>query len=406
MVWRGLTFPKCFSPRRCKKCISGWKMRSAAPTLDGQIAGKPLALESLTPADLLKRRDQRRQMLAIQTGCYTLSAIVLLAYSTSGAIPTIIPSTYFLCGLMLNGVFLVLSESHFNDRFEDHYLTPFHLTSAIVLQFAFLLVAPEIGYSFLSALFLIFGFGALRMKSRHIIVAWALTTIGLAAFFLLTDVPIGMPAGAFMERVATMLVFVIIIGQCAFVGHYGSSLRKKTYQTSVELKEAYKKIEELSELDDLTGAFNRRSIMRTLNDEIVRAQRGNIPLAIAMLDLDWFKRINDSFGHPTGDEVLRSFAINIYANTRSVDKLGRYGGEEFLLLLPATDHEAAVHNLDRLREIIAGVDWSAIAADMSVTMSAGVATLTADDTADSLLARANSFLYAAKERGRNRVAGA
>jgi diguanylate cyclase len=381
-------------------------MRSAAPTLDGQNAGKTLALETLSPAELIKRRDHRRQMLAIQTGCYTLGAITLLAYSGAGTIPTIIPSVYFLCGLMLTAIFFVLSESHFNDRFEDHYLTLFHLTCNIVLQFSFLLIAPEIGYSFLSVLVLVFGFGSLRMTSRQITVAWALTTMGLAAFFLLTNIPIGLPAGGFMERFAAMLVFVFTIGQCTFVGYYGSSLRKKAYKTTIELKHAYKRIEELSELDDLTGTFNRRCIMRMLNDEIVRAQRGKTPLTIAMLDLDWFKRINDTYGHPMGDDVLQTFAFTVCANTRNTDRFGRYGGEEFLLLLPGTSPEAAVHSLDRLREIIADLEWSAFAAGMSVTMSAGVATLLPDETPESLLARADSFLYAAKERGRNQVASA
>ena len=381
-------------------------MRSAAPTLDEQNAGKTLALESRPPADLLKRRDQRRRMFAFQAGFYVVGAIILLAFSSAGTISIIIPSTYFLSGLMLTGVFFILSESHFNDRFEDHYLSSFQLAGNIVLQFAFVLIAPEIGYSFLSVLFLIFGFGALRMTSREIIVAWVLTTICLTAFFLLTSVPIGMPAGATTERLAAMLVFVIGIGECTFVGHYGSLLRKKAYQASVELKDAYKRIEELSELDDLTGAFNRRHIMAMLNDEIVRAQRGKTPLTIAMLDLDWFKRINDTYGHPAGDEVLRTFAIAICANTRRLDSFGRYGGEEFLLLLPDTPHEAGVRSLNRLREIIAGLDWSAFPAGMSVTMSAGVTALTPDDTPNSLLARADSFLYAAKQRGRNQIASA
>lgn len=375
--------------------------------LTGQRSDGTLALEKGLTADLLKRRiGQRRQLLAIQAGSYTLGASVLLIYSYAGAISIIIPSTYFVCGLTLTGFFVVLSETHVNDRFEDHYLTLFQIACNVALQFGFLLVAPQIGYSFLSVLFLIFGFGALRMTSHQATVAWILTTIGLAAIFLLTSTPIGMPAGAYMERVAAMLVFVLTIGQCAFVGLHGSAMRKILYKRSVELKDAYKRIEELAELDELTGSFNRRCIMRMLDDEIIRAQRGKTPFTIALIDLDWFKRINDSYGHPTGDEVLRTFAITIFANIRSIDRFGRYGGEEFLLLLPDTPHDAGVRSMDRLREIIAGLDWSAFEAGMSVTISAGVATLAPDETSDALLARADLGLYAAKERGRNRIAGA
>ncbi len=201
-----------------------------------------------------------------------------------------------------------------------------------------------------------------------------------------------------------MLSFVITIGQCAFVGLYGSSLRTMLYNRSVELRSAYKRIEELAELDELTGSFNRRCIMRMLEDEIARAHRSKAPCSVALIDLDWFKRINDAHGHPTGDEVLRTFAITTFANIRNIDKFGRYGGEEFLLLLPDTPNDAAARSLDRLRAIIAELDWSALSAGMAVTISAGVATLAPDETPDALLARADSALYSAKGRGRNRVA--
>src|SRR5205823_13990655 len=124
------------------------------------------------------------------------------------------------------------------------------------------------------------------------------------------------------------------------------------------------------ELDELTGTFNRRCIMRMLDDEIARAQRSKTPCSVVLIDLDLFKRINDADGHPTGDEVLRTFAITTFANIRNIDKFGRYGGEEFLLLLPDTSNAAAMRSLERLRAIIAELDWSALSAGMTVTISA------------------------------------
>jgi diguanylate cyclase (GGDEF)-like protein len=181
-------------------------------------------------------------------------------------------------------------------------------------------------------------------------------------------------------------------------------LRKALYHRSFELKAAYQRIEELAELDELTGSYNRRCIMRMLNDEISRAQRINTPCSIALIDLDWFKRINDAYGHPTGDEVLRTFAITVFANIRNIDRFGRYGGEEFLLVLPDTENDAATRMLDRLRAIISELDWSAFSPGMQVTISAGVATLRHNETEDTFLARADGALYAAKARGRNRIA--
>ena len=382
-------------------------MTGVASTLLSQDTDARHSLVAGLTLDVLQRRiSQRRQMLAVQAASYSLGTLVLLIYSYSGKVPVIIPSAYFLCGLTLTGFFAVLSETHVNDRFEDHYLTIYQVAGNVALQLGFLLLAPEIGYAFLSVLFLIFGFGALRMTSEQAIIAWALTALGLAPIFLLTDLPIEMPVATYIERVAAMLGFVITIGQCAFVGLYGSSMRKMLYDRSFKLKEAYKRIEELAEVDDLTGSFNRRCIMRMLNEEIARASRNGSPCSIALIDLDWFKRINDAHGHPTGDEVLRTFAITMFANIRSADRFGRYGGEEFLLVLPDMDTDRAVCALDRLRAIIADLDWSAFSPGMKVTISAGVATLNPNETSDTFLARADNALYAAKARGRNRIAGA
>jgi diguanylate cyclase len=244
------------------------------------------------------------------------------------------------------------------------------------------------------------------MTSRQATVAWTLTAMGLAPIFLLTSMPIGMPVGTHTERLAAMLCFVLTIGQCAFLGLYGSSLRKMLYNRSFELKAANKRIEELAELDELTGSFNRRCIMRMLEDEIARARRSNTLCSMALIDLDWFKRINDAYGHPTGDEVLRTFAITLFANIRNIDKFGRYGGEEFLLVLPDTSSEGAARILDRLRSIIADLDWSAFSPGLRVTISAGVATLAPNENPDAVLARADAALYSAKARGRNRIATA
>src|SRR4029078_13654630 len=94
-------------------------------------------------------------------------------------------------------------------------------------------------------------------------------------------------------------------------------------------------------------------------DESARTARRGVPCSVALIDLDWFKRINDAYGHPTGDEVLRTFSITMFANIRSIDRFGRYGREEFLLVLPDMDAGQAVRALDRLRAIIADLDWSA-----------------------------------------------
>ena len=382
-------------------------MVSAASSLQSQNSGGLVELADRLPHHVLKRRlAHHRQTLAVQLGSYALGATVLLIYAHAGTISMLMPSAFFVCGATLIGTFVILSETHLNDRFEDHYLAVFQVASHVAVQLGFLLAAPQIGYAFLNVLFLIFSVGALRMTPRQAAIAWTLTAAAVLQIFLLTNVPIGMPVATTPERLAAGLCFVLTIGQCAFVGLYGDAMRKRLYKRGVELSEANKRIEELAELDELTGSFNRRCIMRMLDDEIARACRLETPCAIALIDLDWFKRINDRYGHPTGDEVLRTFAITVFANIRHIDRFGRYGGEEFLLVLPDTPEGEALKLLDRLRAIVADLDWSAFSPGLQVTISAGVAMLRPQETPDTFLARADSALYTAKARGRNRIVGA
>jgi diguanylate cyclase len=378
-------------------------MGNAASAFLNPIAAE---LEGMGPRSvtLLRRVRQRRHTLAIQAFSYALGAAVLLIYAYAGTISLFVPAAFFLSGITLIGIFAVLSETQINDRFEDHFLTVYQLATHVVIQLGFLLAVPKIGYAFLNVLFLIFAVASLRMTSYQAMIAWTLTTLGVAPIFILTRIPIGMPLETMPERLAAALCFVMTIGQCAFVGLYGESLRKKLYRSSLKLKDAYRRIEELAELDELTGSYNRRCIMRMLDEEIARSRRIEAPCSVALIDLDWFKRINDTYGHPTGDEVLRTFAITTFANIRTIDRFGRYGGEEFLLVLPDTATDGAAQILERLREIIADLDWSAFSPGMRVTISAGVATLRPRETPDTFLARADSALYSAKAKGRNRIA--
>jgi diguanylate cyclase (GGDEF)-like protein len=357
-----------------------------------------------TAEALSRRARQRRQVQGMVGVSYVIDAFVLLIYAHAGTIPATIGPAYAACGLFTIALNIVLSETGFTERFKDHYfVTPQSIVSMAILL-AFTWIAPEVGVIFLSALFVVFNFGSLRSTPLQTSIVWTAMTLGLAALFLLTDKPIGMPHATYLERFATMLVFVLTIGRCMFIGMFSNSMRESLYRSGIKLKEAYRRIEELAELDELTGSFNRRCIMRLLDDEIARAHRNNTPCSIALIDLDWFKRINDSYGHPTGDEVLRTFAITVFANIRTIDRFGRYGGEEFLLVLPDTHHDAAAHLVDRLRMIIADLDWSAFSPGMKVTISAGVTTLKPDETPDTFLARADRALYTAKAEGRNRIA--
>src|SRR3954453_5825912 len=382
-------------------------MRTAASSFPNPVAGTLDGADRLPTAKVLARRaTQRRQMLGMVGASYTVDAVVLLLYGWAGTIPAIVGPAFGLCGLVSVGCFIALSEAGVNDRFKDHYFVVQQSMVSLAIMLAFAWAVPEVGILFLCTLFVVFSFSALRSTPRQTAIAWTVMAFGLAALFLLTDKPISMPHQTHLERFTTMLAFALTVGRCMFLGIFASSLRESLYKRGLQLKEAYKRIEELAELDELTGSFNRRCIMRMLDDEIARAHRSKTPFSVALIDLDWFKRINDAYGHPTGDEVLRTFAITVFANIRSIDRFGRYGGEEFLLILPDTTRDTAARILDRQRDIVAGLDWSAFSPGMNVTISAGVAALGPNEAADALLARADSALYKAKAQGRNRIATA
>ncbi|MGC8763613.1 MAG: response regulator [Acidobacteriota bacterium] len=158
--------------------------------------------------------------------------------------------------------------------------------------------------------------------------------------------------------------------------------------------------------DGLTGLLNHTRLKEQLQLEVSRAQRTGSPLSFAMLDIDRFKEVNDGFGHPTGDRVLRSLAFLLKQRLRRTDLLGRYGGDEFAVVFPDTRWEDAARKLEEIRKDFGEVPHPSPAGPFRVTLSAGVAELGPEGDAASLSAAADRALYAAKERGRNRVEAA
>ncbi|ABI56870.1 GGDEF domain-containing protein [Alkalilimnicola ehrlichii MLHE-1] len=167
-----------------------------------------------------------------------------------------------------------------------------------------------------------------------------------------------------------------------------------------ERKRDQERIRYLATTDALTGIMNRGEFTRHLTKEIERAARFNRPVAVVMYDLDHFKRVNDTYGHDAGDEVLKTAVAQVNNAIRRVDVHARWGGEEFILLLPETDLAAAVKSAERLRAAIAEHPFKQ---PERVTASFGVTTLGPRDRFDVLIKRADDALYLAKHAGRNRV---
>jgi diguanylate cyclase (GGDEF)-like protein len=163
-------------------------------------------------------------------------------------------------------------------------------------------------------------------------------------------------------------------------------------------------VERQALVDGLTGLANRRQCEETLASELARLERFGGPLAVVVADLDWFKDVNDRYGHPSGDAVLREFAALLQESVRDIDLAGRWGGEEFLLILPGTDLAGGARVADRVRMALAGrIVLSADGTPIPVTASFGVAATPPATTAAELFSAADAALYEAKRNGKNRV---
>lgn len=176
---------------------------------------------------------------------------------------------------------------------------------------------------------------------------------------------------------------------------------------SKRLKEAnqrlVRELQTLSQTDALTGVPNRRAFDEALAREIARARRHGQPLGMVLLDIDRFKRINDTYGHQTGDQVLHSFARAVASSLREGDTLYRYGGEEFAVILPSTGLTGATKAAARIVAVVAGRSIQVGASAVRMTASAGVACLSATQDQAKLVAEADAALYEAKSNGRNRA---
>jgi diguanylate cyclase (GGDEF)-like protein len=158
--------------------------------------------------------------------------------------------------------------------------------------------------------------------------------------------------------------------------------------------------------DGLTGIYNRRYLQKRMDEELHRCQRHKTTLSLIMFDIDFFKKVNDTYGHQCGDVVLQSVAGKIDSSIRTSDCFARYGGEEFCCLLPQTDLTGASTLAERFRKVIEEMAITCQKHNINITISLGVAEFFDDDSIETLLRKADQALYQAKNSGRNRVVAA
>jgi diguanylate cyclase (GGDEF)-like protein len=190
------------------------------------------------------------------------------------------------------------------------------------------------------------------------------------------------------------------MGGFSFMGNEFGNLRRRLVERHRELKQAFSRIEELAITDELTGLYNRRHLMQILAQQRALANRSRYGFVVCYLDLDLFKKVNDQYGHPFGDKVLRAFSQLIQVSLREVDIGARIGGEEFVLILADTQLEAAHGVCQRMAD-----KWRLThfdeAPNLSFTVSIGITEYRSPEAIDEVIERADGLLYDAKNSGRN-----
>ncbi len=299
--------------------------------------------------------------------------------------------------------FYAAIRSGWSLRFADPSLTS--------QQIAFAILAAAVGYAQAGplrgavfpvlTLILMFGMFQLRARNAYALSLYALILFGLAMIVMAGTRPAVYPpaveAGHFL-MLACMLPAVAML-----TARLGRIRRRLSHQRE-ELARALAQLQAIATRDELTGLPNRRQMQALMDQELLRALRHHHAFCIAVLDLDHFKRVNDAHGHAAGDTVLRAFAQVGQAALRATDVLARWGGEEFLVLLPDTTMPPALGGMERLRQQIAAmrVDIGG-GVQVAITVSIGLTGHRRADTLAQTLERADRLLYQAKAEGRDRI---
>ena len=252
-------------------------------------------------------------------------------------------------------------------------------------------------------MFIVAAFSALAMTPRQFVLTWLVVNLASGAAIFVFGGGIAVPAATPQQVIVSWLVFASVLGRVALVSLRIGSLRDLLIERNLALRDSLAHNERLASVDDLTQAWNRRAITRMIADETQRAARSGAPFCLVMFDLDHFKMVNDRFGHSLGDKVLRHFAAITMAALRATDRLGRWGGEEFLVLPPATRQDGGLVIAERVRGAVEAEPWDRLALELRVTVSGGIAESLPGQASDAHIARCDAALYMAKNGGRNRI---
>lgn len=319
---------------------------------------------------------------------------------------------FLLVALAINVAFFAAIRSRFTQRFADPSVMVIQVAVAAVLALVMGYYVEGPMVIVLMLFFTSFFFGIFSFSRREYLGLTAAVAVGYAMMLLVKYDASHRTGEAFRLELLHFVILIMVLLWMSLLGSYVAALRTSLTQKKDALALALSRLKELASHDELTGLFNRRYLMETLEQQQERAERYKEPFALCILDLDHFKQINDTHGHGVGDEALRGFAERIRSHLRRMDVIGRgevdstfgrYGGEEFLLLLPYAEAGSAFTCIERLRIAVNQNPFQTSIGTLPITFSAGVAHYRPGELTTDMLNRADEALYRAKIAGRDRV---
>ena len=362
------------------------------------------ALRTLVDALLTTDRRQRFRLAQAWLACVLLCFCVLALHAAAAFGMVSDGPIWWWSAASLAGMLTVavMIRTGLNKRFADPAMT--------MQQMLYAILCSAWAYSFAGnahslvgiILAVILMFGMFGLSSRQVLWVglYTLVLFGVVMVFASQRDPDHYPPGEEICYFVMLCIMVLGVGLLTVRLH---RMRDRLRSQKVELEAALAHIHRLATHDDLTGLVNRRHMQELLENERMRLERSEQDWCVALIDLDHFKSVNDAHGHAIGDEVLRALSRHAHTLIRRTDVLARWGGEEFVLLLPNTPIGMAVTSLERLREHFHANPLVVRGIELPVSFSAGLTEHQRGETIAQTLERADKLCYQAKTLGRNRV---
>ncbi|MGZ5201413.1 MAG: GGDEF domain-containing protein [Ramlibacter sp.] len=376
------------------------------------LPSSPASAQAPTPSPLLRLSDWVLTTDRVQRRCLTvlllaaLVTVIAIALTTAGVALSLFEArgvaVHAVLSLATMATFYAIIRSGLNKRFADPTLAyPQIIAAQSLVAGGYAVLGPVHSASLIMfALVLMFGMFTMRAEAVRAACVYTVVALGLVMLWCARTDPVHYRP---LEECFNFVIVATVMAAISQLSEQLVSMRLRLKTQRAALQDALAQIRELATRDELTGLPNRRHMLDLLHDHALRRARGGQRFFIGLIDLDHFKTINDNHGHGVGDQALRGFAEQAQAVLRATDAIGRWGGEEFLLILAENGPGEPTVGIERLRAVLSTTALCAEVPDLRVAFSAGLTRYRDGEAVGQAIERADHALYSAKSAGRGRT---